>query len=112
MKYPVKATFYTISETQNAYNEVVKTPVVSFSTGVRPTTVSFKDQIAGGQSVSGKQFYLYTRKNPNTKSVSVGDYVKLSELASETFEVIGVDPMYANRSELLMFIDLVEGVTV
>jgi hypothetical protein len=102
MNYPTKATFSVVTETKGSFGEWIETANVAFSTGVRAKTVAFKDKLSNGQKLSGEQLYLYTRKNPNTLSVSVGDSV---ELQGRAYEVKGIDADHSQWSEMVFFVD-------
>lgn len=110
MDYPIKATFYKQIKSENDYNEVVSTNVLSFSTGTRPATVSFKDKLQGGQlAVSGDQQYLFARKNPNTLSVKVNDQLQLPARSDKFYRVTAIDQKLTDRKELMFLIDALDG---
>lgn len=109
LTYPKKADFYTKSDTYNDYGEPVSTGVLSFSTGVRISTLSFTDVVKATGTVDTSKFYVYTRKNPNTLTIVTGDYLKVD---GATFEVLGVDPKYGNRNEIMFFVDVLENPVV
>lgn len=107
-EYPIKATFYTMSGSENGYGEVLNARTVSFSTGARPITVSFKDAMQSQIAVNGERQYLYVRKTPKTLAVKVGDELDLSGVSSKTYEVVAVDPKLNDRRELMFLIDALE----
>lgn len=109
LTHPTKADFYTRSATYNAYGEEVYTSALSFSTGVKLATMSFKDEVKATGTVDATKFYCYTRKNTNTLTVVKGDYVKVGSL---NYEVIGIDPMHGNRAEIMFLLDLLEDTVV
>ena len=109
LTYPKKADFYTRSATYNDYGEPVYTDTTSYSTGIRMTTVSFKDSLVGTHSVDTSKFYCYTRKNTNTLTTVVGDYVIVDGV---DHEVVGVDPKHGNRAEIMFLLDVVEDAVV
>lgn len=108
MDYPTRTVFYSMTETENDYNEVVKTRVVSFTTGTRPATVSFKDKLQSDVSVSGEQHYLFTRKNPNTLGVKVNDELTMPGVSIKFYRVLAIDPKLTNRKELMFLVDALE----
>ncbi|MBQ2262725.1 MAG: hypothetical protein II336_15305 [Loktanella sp.] len=108
MQYPLKADFYAVTITENHYGEVIKTPVVAFSTGARAATMNYKDALQGGLSLDGERQYVYVRKNPRTLSVKVGDQVRFAGPSTKTYEVLGIDPKLTNRGELLFLVDALE----
>lgn len=113
MDYAIKATFYTRSEITNDFQEVETTRLnEAFSTGIRTLTVAFKDMMSQKQSVDGQQLYVYTRKNPNTQAVAVGDLVKFPNIDPAIFEIKGIDHKHGNRSELMFLVDLVQDITI
>ena len=67
--------------------------------------MSFSDAVRGTGTVDTNKFYLFTRKNTNTIAVVIGDYVKVD---GSTFEVLGIDPKYGNRAEIMFLVDLIE----
>jgi hypothetical protein len=105
LTFPKKAEFYTKSDTYNDYGEPVSTGTLSFTTGVRLTTLSFKELLRSTGTIDTSKFFVFTRKNPNTTTVVVGDFMKVD---GQTFEVTGVDPIYGKRSEITFLVDLVE----
>lgn len=109
MRFPKKADFYERTATQNDYGEDVYSSAFSFSTGVRLKTLSFKEEVKNTGTVDTTKFYCYTRKNPNTLSVSEGDYVKVD---GSVFEVTGVDPMHGVRGSIMFLLDLLEDTVV
>lgn len=109
LSYPKKTEFYTRSTTYNDYGEAVYTSALSFTTGTRVSTVSFGDQLKSSATIDTDKFYLHTRKNNNTTSVSIGDYVKVDGVV---MEVTGIDPKYGNRSEIMFLVDVIEDTTV
>ena len=109
LKFPKKADFYTKSDTYNDYGEPVASAALSFTTGVRVTTLSFKDMVKATGTIDTSKFFVFTRKNPNTTSVVTGDFMKVD---GQTFEVIGVDPIYGKRAEITFLVDLLENPVV
>ena len=109
MLYPIKATFYAMTSSENDYGEVTKTKAVSFSTGSNPVTLSFKDRIQGQIALDGEKLYLNVRKNPHTSAVKVGDHVTLHG-SIKTYNVIGIDQKLTDRSALVMLIDALEAI--
>ncbi len=109
LTYPKKASFYTKSVTYNDYGEEVYTGSLAYSTGVRLSTLSYKDKIVGNMSIDATKFFCYTRKNTNTLATVVGDYVVVDTI---DYEVIGIDPKYDDRSEIMFLLDLVEDAVV
>ena len=105
LTFPKKAGFYTNVVAYNEYNEPISTGALSFTTGVRLTTLSFKELLRATGTIDTSKFFVFTRKNPNTTSVVVGDFMKVD---GQTFEVTGVDPIYGKRSEITFLVDLVE----
>ena len=108
MQYPIRTDFYTSINSENEYGEVIKTQTASFTTGCRPQVVSFKDAMQSGISLDGERHYLYARKNPNTLSVKIGDQVRMPNVSSKNYKVIGIDPKLTDRAELMFLIDAVE----
>jgi hypothetical protein len=109
LTYPKKADFYTRSATYNDYGEPVYTGTTSYSTGVRLSTLSYKDALVGTHFVDTHKFYCYTRKNTNTLTTVVGDYVIVDGV---DHEVTGVDPKHGNRAEIMFLLDVVEDAVV
>ena len=109
LTFPKKAEFYTKSDTYNDYGEPVASGALSFTTGVRMTTLSFKDMVKATGTIDPSKFFVFTRKNPNTSAVVVGDFVKVD---GQAFEVVGVDPIYGKRSEITFLVDLIENPVV
>lgn len=109
LSHPKKADFYTRSTTYNDYGEEVYSSTLSFSTGVRLNTLSFKDAVKSTGTVDTTKFYCYARKNTNTLAVVKGDYMKVDSL---NYEVVGIDPMYSKRSEIMFLVDLLEDTVV
>ena len=105
LKYPKKADFYTRSITYSDYGEEVYTGALSFSTGVRLTTMSFAEVVKSTGTIDSGKFYMFTRKNTNTLAVAVGAYVKVD---TTTYEVIGIDPKHGNRSDIMFLCDVIE----
>ena len=105
MTFPKKADFYTKSDTYNDYGEPISTGALSFTTGVRIATLSFKEVLKATGTIDTSKFFVFTRKNPNTTTVVAGDFMKVD---GQTFEVTGVDPIYGKRSEITFLVDLVE----
>lgn len=105
LTFPKKAEFYTKSDTYNDYGEPIASGLLSFTTGVRITTLSFKDMVKATGTIDTSKFFVFTRKNPNTLAVVVGDFMKVD---GQTFEITGVDPIYGKRSEITFLVDLVE----
>ena len=105
LTFPKKAEFYTKSDTYNDYGEPISTGALSFTTGVRMTTLSFKEMLRATGTIDTSKFFVFTRKNPNTTAVVAGDFVKVD---GQTFEVTGVDPIYGKRSEITFLVDLLE----
>jgi uncharacterized protein (DUF342 family) len=104
----IKADFYTVGEAKNSYQETVKTPILSFSTGVRVKTVTFKDKVVSGQNVDGESILVFARKNGLTSGVNEGHQFKLPAHSDSFFEVRGVDPNYGKTDELVFFADKLE----
>tara|TARA_R110000787_G_scaffold2708_7_gene10494 strand:- start:3281 stop:3613 length:333 start_codon:yes stop_codon:yes gene_type:complete len=104
LNYPKQASFYTRSTTYSDYGEEVYTAILAFSTGARMATLSFSEALKAKGTVDTSKFYIYTRKNTNTLAVLVGDYVKVDGI---TLEVIGIDPKYGNRAEIMFFMDVI-----
>ena len=109
LSYPKKADFYTRSITYSDYGEEVYTGALTFSTGVRMSTLSFSDQVKSTGTVDTSKFYAFTRKNTNTLSVVIGDYLKVDGV---DFEVIGIDPKYGNRAEIMFLCDVIENAVI
>lgn len=109
LTHPKKADFYTRSVTYNDYGEEVYASTLSFSTGVRLNTLSFKDVIKSTGTVDSTKFFCHTRKNTNTIAVVKGDYMRVDGV---NFEVVGIDPMYSKRSEIMFLVDLIEDTVV
>ena len=109
LTYPKKADFYTRAITYSDYGEEVYTGALTFSTGVRMATMSFSDVVKATGTVDTSKFYAFTRKNTNTLAVVVGDYVKVDGV---DFEVIGIDPKYGNRAEIMFLCDVIEDAVV
>ena len=109
LKFPKKAEFYTKSDTYNDYGEPVSTGALSFTTGVRMTTLSFKDMVKATGTIDSSKFFVFTRKNPNTLAVVVGDFLKVD---GQAFEVTGVDPIYGKRADITFLVDLIENPVV
>ena len=105
LTFPKKASFYTKAVTYNDYGEPISTGTLSFETGVRMTTLSFKDMVKSTGTIDTGKFYVNTRKNTNTLSVVAGDFAKVD---GQTFEITGVDPKYGNRTDIMFLADLVE----
>jgi hypothetical protein len=105
LTFPKKAEFYTKSDTYNDYGEPIASGALSFTTGVRMTTLSFKDMVKATGTIDTSQFFVFTRKNPNTLAVVVGDFIKVD---GQSFEVIGIDPIYGKRSDITFLVDLIE----
>ena len=105
LTFPKKAEFYAKSDTYNDYGEPISTGALSFTTGVRMTTLSFKDMVKATGTIDTSKFFVFTRKNPNTLAIVTGDFMKVD---GQTFEVTGVDPIYGKRSEITFLVDLVE----
>lgn len=108
MAYPVRAVFYSMTPTENEYGELEHSRAVSFTTGSRPITMSFKDKVQGDLSLDGEQTFLYVRKNNHTTSVKVGDELQLPNTSSKDYRVIGIDQKLIDRRELLLIIDAKE----
>ena len=109
LSYPKKADFYTRSITYSDYGEEVYTGALTFSTGVRMSTLSFSDQVKSTGTVDTSKFYTFTRKNTNTLSVVIGDYLKVDGV---DFEVLGIDPKYGNRAEIMFLCDVIENAVI
>ena len=105
LKFPNKADFYTKSDTFNDYGEPVASAALSFSTGVRMTTLSFNDMVKATGTIDTSKFFVFTRKNTNTLSVVVGDFLQVD---GQTFEVTGIDPIYGKRADITFLVDLLE----
>lgn len=105
LTYPKKADFYTKVITYSDYGEEVYTATLSFSTGARVSTLSFSENVKAKATIDTSKFYCFTRKNTNTLAVSMGDYVKVDSI---TMEIVGIDPKYGNRSEIMFFLDVIE----
>jgi len=105
LTFPNKADFYSKLDTYNDYGEPIPSVTLSFTTGVRMTTLSFKDMVKATGTIDTSKFFLFTRKNPNTLSIQTGDFVKVG---GQTFEVTGVDPIYGKRADITFLVDLVE----
>ena len=105
LKYPKKADFYTRSITYSDYGEEVYTGALSFSTGVRSTTMSFAEVVKSTGTIDTSKFYLFTRKNTNTLAVTISTYVKVDGV---TYEILGIDPKHGNRSEIMFLCDVIE----
>lgn len=109
LTYPKKADFYTRTATHNDYGEPVYTGALAYSTGVRMATVSYKEMLVSTHSVDASKFYCYTRKNANTLTTVVGDYVIVDGV---DHAVVGVDPKHGNRAEIMFLLDVVEDAVV
>jgi hypothetical protein len=107
--YPIRTVFYTMTKTENDYGEVLKDRVLSFSTGSRPITMSFKDKMQGEISLDGERQFLYVRKNSNTSTVKIGDHLDMPAVSPKMYEVIGIDQKLTDRRELIFLIDALEG---
>mgnify|MGYP005996140429 CR=1 FL=1 len=105
LTFPKKAEFYTKSDTYNDYGEPIASGTLAFTTGVSITTLSFKDMVKATGTVDSSKFFVFTRKNPNTLAVVVGDFIKVD---GQSFEVIGIDPIYGKRSDITFLVDLIE----
>lgn len=105
LSFPTRADFYTKSVAYNDYGEEVASGALAFSTGVRLTTLSFKEALKATGTIDTSMFFIFTRKNPNTLGVVVGDFVKVG---GRTLEVTGVDPVYGKRAEITFLVDLIE----
>jgi hypothetical protein len=108
MRYPVRTEFFKATETENDYSEIVKSYDPLVVIGCRPNIVSFKDSMQGGISLDGERQYLYSRKTTETMKVEVGDQVTMPSVSDKTYEVIAIDPMLTNRSEIMFLIDGLE----
>ncbi len=108
MQYPIRTDFYTSTNSENEYGEVIKSQEPTFTTGCRPVMVSFKDAMQNNISLDGERQYLYARKNPNTLSVKIGDQIRMPNVSSKNYSVIGIDPKLTDRAELMFLIDVRE----
>ena len=105
LSHPKKASFYSSTTTYDDSGAEVKTNTLSFNTGVRLVTLSFKEQVRATGTVDTTKFHCYTRKNTNTLTVAAGDYVSVDGVS---YQVMGVDPMHQNRAEIMFLFDMVD----
>jgi hypothetical protein len=105
MTHPKKADFYTNSVTYNDYGEEVYSSTLSFTTGVRLSTMSFKETLKTKSAVDTTKLFCFARKNTNTLTVSTRDFVKVDGVA---YQVVGVDPKHGDRAEIMFLLDIVE----
>ena len=109
MTHPKKADFYTNSITYNDYGEEEYSSSLSFTTGVRLSTLSFKEEVKSKGTVDTTKMFCFARKNTNTLTVSTKDFVKVDGVS---YEVVGIDPKHGKRSEIMFLLDLVEATTL
>jgi hypothetical protein len=108
MNYPVRTTFYAMTDTENEYGEVVSVRSTPFTIGSRPKTMQFKDALQTNLALDVDRQYVTVRKTPKTSNIQTGDEVTMLGVSSRAYTVSAIDLKFANRGELLFLINSME----
>lgn len=108
MHYPIKTTFYAMTEIQNDYGETVKSKSTPFTIGARLKTMKFTDALQRDLKLDDDRQFVYVRKTPKTMAIALGDEVTMVGVSSRTYSVSAIDYQFTNRSEIMFLIESVE----